>query len=132
MATTFHELTVGAVDPLTDDSAAVTFEVPDDLRELFDFAPGEALTLRRVVDGVEQRRTYSICAPAGSSGEALQDEAILVGEAALPQARRRRRPDLQALDAPPVFAGLAFAQVHGNELRRVAAFVGDRQVGTER
>ena len=63
----FHELTVREVEPLTDDSAAVTFDVPDDLRELFDFEPGESLTLRRVVDGVEHRRTYSICAPAGAA-----------------------------------------------------------------
>ena len=67
MATAFHELTVRDVEPLTDDSAAVTFDVPDDLRELFDFEPGESLTLRRVVDGVEHRRTYSICAPAGAA-----------------------------------------------------------------
>ncbi|WP_210440382.1 1,2-phenylacetyl-CoA epoxidase subunit PaaE [Nocardioides xinjiangensis] len=66
-APTFHELTVRAVEPLTDDSAAVTFDVPDDLRELFAFAPGESLTLRRVVDGVEHRRSYSICAPAGAA-----------------------------------------------------------------
>jgi ring-1,2-phenylacetyl-CoA epoxidase subunit PaaE len=62
---TFHPLTVRDVAPLTDDSVAVAFDVPDDLRELFEFEPGETLTLRRVVDGVEHRRTYSICAPAG-------------------------------------------------------------------
>ena len=67
MATAFHELTVRDVEPLTDDSVAVTFDVPDDLRELFAFEPGESLTLRRVVDGVEHRRTYSICAPAGAA-----------------------------------------------------------------
>ena len=38
--TGFHELTVAEVEPLTDDSAAVTFDVPDDLRELFVFVPG--------------------------------------------------------------------------------------------
>ena len=63
--TGFHPLTVAAVEHLTDDAAAVTFAVPDDLRELFDFAAGQSLTLRRTVDGAEQRRTYSICAPAG-------------------------------------------------------------------
>ena len=31
---TFHRLTVCDVEPLTDDSAAVTFEVPDDLVRL--------------------------------------------------------------------------------------------------
>ncbi|WP_210650569.1 1,2-phenylacetyl-CoA epoxidase subunit PaaE [Nocardioides sp. SYSU D00065] len=66
-ASAFHELVVRDVERLTDDSAAVTFDVPDDLRELFAFEPGEALTLRRVVDGVEHRRTYSICAPAGAA-----------------------------------------------------------------
>lgn len=63
----FHALRVRDVERLTDDAAAVTFDVPDDLREVFDFAPGESLTLRRTVDGVEHRRTYSICAPAGAA-----------------------------------------------------------------
>jgi ring-1,2-phenylacetyl-CoA epoxidase subunit PaaE len=59
--TDFHELTVARVDPLTDDSAAVTFAVPDALRSTFAFRPGQSLTVRR---GAE-RRSYSICAPAG-------------------------------------------------------------------
>ena len=63
----FHELTVRAVEPLTDDSAAVTFDVPDDLRELCAFEPGESLTLRRVVDGVEHRRSYALCAATSAS-----------------------------------------------------------------
>lgn len=61
----FHTLTVRSIEPLTDDSAAVTFDVPDHLEAEFDFAAGQALTLRRVIDGVEHRRSYSICAPAG-------------------------------------------------------------------
>ncbi|MFK0073909.1 1,2-phenylacetyl-CoA epoxidase subunit PaaE [Arthrobacter woluwensis] len=65
--TAFHALTVSAVESLTEDSAAVTFDVPADLAELFDFEAGQSLTLRRVIDGEEHRRTYSICAPAGSA-----------------------------------------------------------------
>ena len=64
---TFYPLTVTDVEQLTDDAAAVTFAVPDNLRETFDFAAGQSLTLRRTVDGVEQRRSYSICAPAGKA-----------------------------------------------------------------
>lgn len=64
--TGFHSLVVADVQHLTDDSAAVTFDVPGELRDLFDFAAGQSLTLRRVIDGVEHRRTYSICSPAGS------------------------------------------------------------------
>ncbi|WP_275005857.1 1,2-phenylacetyl-CoA epoxidase subunit PaaE [Promicromonospora iranensis] len=67
MTATFHTLTVTDVEQLTDDAAAVTFGLPAQLRGVFEFAAGQSLTLRRVVDGVEQRRTYSICAPAGSA-----------------------------------------------------------------
>jgi ring-1,2-phenylacetyl-CoA epoxidase subunit PaaE len=61
----FHTLTVRAVEPLTDDSAAVSFDVPGDLEAEFDFAAGQSLTLRRIIEGVEHRRSYSICAPVG-------------------------------------------------------------------
>jgi ring-1,2-phenylacetyl-CoA epoxidase subunit PaaE len=59
--TEFHRLTVERVDPLTADSAAVTFGVPARLAEKFTFAPGQSLTIRR---GGE-RRSYSICAAKG-------------------------------------------------------------------
>ena len=58
---TFHPLTVARVDALTDDAAAVTFRVPDELCDEFAFRPGQSLTIRRG----EERRSYSICAPAG-------------------------------------------------------------------
>jgi len=63
----FHTLTIAAVEKLCDDAAAVTFDVPDELRADYVFAAGQSLALRRVVDGVEERRSYSICAPVGSS-----------------------------------------------------------------
>jgi len=59
--TEFHRLMVARVDPLTEDSAAVTFDVPPGLAERFAFAPGQSLTVRR---GTE-RRSYSICAARG-------------------------------------------------------------------
>ena len=63
----FYPLTVKSVDHLTEDSAAVTFDVPDEYTELFDFDAGQSLTLRRIIDGEEHRRTYSICAPVGTA-----------------------------------------------------------------
>ncbi|HEY8371900.1 MAG TPA: 1,2-phenylacetyl-CoA epoxidase subunit PaaE [Pseudonocardiaceae bacterium] len=63
----FHPLTVSRVDRLTPDAVAVTFAVPDELAEEFAFRPGQYLTLRRTVDGREERRSYSICAPAGAA-----------------------------------------------------------------
>ncbi|WP_336113240.1 2Fe-2S iron-sulfur cluster-binding protein [Streptomyces sp. PTD9-10] len=60
----FHPLPVAAVDQLTDDSVALTLTVPPELREEYRHAPGQHLALRRREDGVEIRRTYSICSPA--------------------------------------------------------------------
>lgn len=66
----FHPLRVSAVEALTDDSVAVTFDVPAELRETFRHTPGQHLALRRIVNGEEIRRTYSICSPAAPAGAA--------------------------------------------------------------
>ncbi|MFF8772154.1 1,2-phenylacetyl-CoA epoxidase subunit PaaE [Kitasatospora sp. NPDC015120] len=63
----FHPLRVAGVEALCDDAAAVTFEVPPELAEQFAFAPGQSLTLRREVEGRDERRSYSICAPVGDA-----------------------------------------------------------------
>lgn len=62
----FHTLTVADVESLCDDAVAVTFDVPEHLIDEFDFRPGQSLMLSRTVDGVEHRRSYSICAPVGA------------------------------------------------------------------
>lgn len=59
-------LAVSRVDPLTDNSVRVTFEVPDHLRETFRFAPGQHITIHHRVDGQDVRRNYSICTSATS------------------------------------------------------------------
>ncbi|MGK5544357.1 2Fe-2S iron-sulfur cluster-binding protein [Streptomyces sp. URMC 127] len=66
----FHPLRVAAVDPLTDDSVAVTFAVPPALRETYRYAPGQHIALRRTTpEGTEIRRTYSVCVPPPAPGE---------------------------------------------------------------
>lgn len=57
----FHELTVSRIDRLTDDAVAISFAVPAELREDFDFAPGQHLTVRATIDGEDVRRSYSCC-----------------------------------------------------------------------
>ncbi|MGW0843915.1 1,2-phenylacetyl-CoA epoxidase subunit PaaE [Streptomyces sp. NPDC002787] len=63
----FHRLRVATVQPLCEDAVAVGFEIPAELAEEFAFAPGQSLTLRRQIDGRDERRSYSICSPAGSA-----------------------------------------------------------------
>ncbi|HEU5035903.1 MAG TPA: 1,2-phenylacetyl-CoA epoxidase subunit PaaE [Nocardioides sp.] len=64
MSTTFHSLRVAAIDELTEDAVALTFDVPDRLAEEFRFTHGQHLSIR---GGDDVRRSYSICT-APSSG----------------------------------------------------------------
>jgi ring-1,2-phenylacetyl-CoA epoxidase subunit PaaE len=61
----FRALTVARVDRLCADAVALTFAVPAGLAGEYSFRPGQSLTVRRFAGGEEQRRSYSICAPAG-------------------------------------------------------------------
>ncbi|MGV0961770.1 MAG: 1,2-phenylacetyl-CoA epoxidase subunit PaaE [Limnohabitans sp.] len=56
----FHDLTVAKVTPEAAGAVAITLAVPTDLREAFDFAPGQFLTVRASIDGADVRRSYSI------------------------------------------------------------------------
>jgi ring-1,2-phenylacetyl-CoA epoxidase subunit PaaE len=62
----FASLTVAAVDRLCADAVAVTFGVPPALADRYAFRPGQSVTLRRLLDGRDERRSYSICSPLGA------------------------------------------------------------------
>ncbi|MFC4095839.1 ferredoxin--NADP reductase [Euzebyella saccharophila] len=57
----FHSLTVKHIKPLTPSSVAITFSVPKDLIQTFDFIPGQYITIKKEIKGKELRRAYSIC-----------------------------------------------------------------------
>jgi ring-1,2-phenylacetyl-CoA epoxidase subunit PaaE len=62
----FHPLKVTAVERVAEDAACVTVEIPSTLRDAFAFHAGQYVTVRRMVEGREERRTYSIVtAPGG-------------------------------------------------------------------
>ncbi len=72
---TFHPLRVAQVEQLTDTSVAITFDVPEELAQEFTFEPGQHLTLRADIAGVDVRRSYSICLPRS---RALRDKQVRV------------------------------------------------------
>jgi ring-1,2-phenylacetyl-CoA epoxidase subunit PaaE len=62
----FHPLKVAAVERIAEDAACVTMEIPSALRDAFAFHAGQYVTVRRMIEGREERRTYSIVtAPGG-------------------------------------------------------------------
>src|SRR6476660_8370780 len=88
---TFHSLRVAAIDPLTDDAVALTFEVPPDLRDEYVFTPGQHVS---ILGADEKRRSFSIFTtpssgllrvgvkklPGGSFSEGVLD-TLKVGDA---------------------------------------------------
>ncbi|GAB3456872.1 phenylacetate-CoA oxygenase/reductase subunit PaaK [Massilia terrae] len=67
----FYPLTVAKVRHETRDAIAVTFDVPNELKQAFAYQQGQHLTLRAMIDGEDVRRSYSICS-------AVQDETLRV------------------------------------------------------
>jgi ring-1,2-phenylacetyl-CoA epoxidase subunit PaaE len=57
----FHRLAVSDLRRETADAVSLTFAIPKDLADDYQFLPGQYLTLRTMMDGEEVRRSYSIC-----------------------------------------------------------------------
>ncbi len=66
----FHSLTVKDIRHETDNARVLSFAVPADLRDNFDFKAGQYLTLEHNIDGEAVRRSYSIC--SGVNDDSLQ------------------------------------------------------------
>lgn len=73
----FHPLAITGRRAVADDAFALTFGLPEALRSDFHFRAGQHVALRTVIDGKEERRTYSIVNAEGAVdltiGVRLQD-----------------------------------------------------------
>jgi ring-1,2-phenylacetyl-CoA epoxidase subunit PaaE len=67
MSDTFHKLKIASTRKLEGDAIEIVFAVPEAARETFVFKPGQHMAVRATIDGVEQRRTYSICSGRGGA-----------------------------------------------------------------
>ncbi|MDD7885900.1 ferredoxin--NADP reductase [Flavivirga sp. 57AJ16] len=64
----FHKLTVKDIKRETDKSVSISFNVPDNLKDVFTFKAGQYITLKTFIKGSEARRDYSLCV-SPKSGE---------------------------------------------------------------
>lgn len=76
----FHQVPVKDVSRLTPDSVAITFDLPDELRDQFAFQPGQHLSVRTNLGGQDVRRNYSICSSAASGELRIGVKRIPGGE----------------------------------------------------
>jgi ring-1,2-phenylacetyl-CoA epoxidase subunit PaaE len=61
MDTHLYTLTVAEVIPETAEAKSIRFALPEELRPVFSFKPGQHLTLKADIEGEEVRRNYSLC-----------------------------------------------------------------------
>ena len=69
----FHDLQIARISPEAAGAVAIALNVPADLRDSFDFQPGQFLTLRASIAGEDVRRSYSI----SSARSQLQKHGVL-------------------------------------------------------
>lgn len=61
MAVTFHPLKLQDVQKETPECVVLTFDIPENLRNIFHYKEGQNITIRSTINGEELRRSYSIC-----------------------------------------------------------------------
>lgn len=61
MSLQFYKIRVKNIRKLTEDSVEVSFDIPENLKEIFQFTSGQYLTLKQMINDTEVRRSYSIC-----------------------------------------------------------------------
>lgn len=61
MSTEFYPLTIASVEQLTEEAIQLRFNIPAELTAEFAYQQGQHLTLKAFIDGVEVRRSYSVC-----------------------------------------------------------------------
>lgn len=57
----FHSIKVAELIKETKDTVSVTFDIPQHLQQSFQFIQGQYLTLRKIINGEDIRRSYSLC-----------------------------------------------------------------------
>ena len=60
MSKSFHTLKISKIESETDDTVSVSFAVPADLKDAFQYTQGQYLTLKFDINGEEHRRAYSM------------------------------------------------------------------------
>ncbi|MFD2551549.1 2Fe-2S iron-sulfur cluster-binding protein [Bizionia sediminis] len=75
----FHTLTVQEIHRETDKSVVITFQVPEHLKETYQFQAGQYITLKTRLNGQEIRRDYSLCSSPKSGQLQVAVKAVADG-----------------------------------------------------
>jgi ring-1,2-phenylacetyl-CoA epoxidase subunit PaaE len=57
----FHSIKIADIYKETKDCSVLSFEIPQELKQEFQYKQGQHLTLKAIIDGQDTRRSYSLC-----------------------------------------------------------------------
>lgn len=57
----FHSIKIADIYKETKDCSVLSFEIPQELKQEFQYKQGQHLTLRSIINGQDTRRSYSLC-----------------------------------------------------------------------
>ena len=61
MSIHFHKVKIKEIRKETNDCVSISFEIPNNLKDSFSFQHGQNITIKKDINGEEERRSYSIC-----------------------------------------------------------------------
>ena len=73
---TFYKVNIQEVKQETANAVSVLFDIPENLKQDFDFVSGQYITLQKVINGEEIRRAYSICSTPKSGDIRVAIKAV--------------------------------------------------------
>ncbi|WP_417876039.1 2Fe-2S iron-sulfur cluster-binding protein [Winogradskyella sediminis] len=115
----FHALTIKSIAKVTDQSVAITFDIPENLKETFSFKAGQYITLKTTINGEDIRRDYSICASQNSGAITVAVKAVENGTFSIYANTTLKAGDLLDVAAPN---GRFTFEANAAKTRTIAAF----------
>ncbi|SDS44075.1 ferredoxin--NADP reductase [Winogradskyella sediminis] len=115
----FHALTIKSIAKVTDQSVAITFDIPENLKETFSFKAGQYITLKTTINGEDIRRDYSICASQNSGAITVAVKAVENGTFSIYANTTLKAGDVLDVAAPN---GRFTFEANAAKTRTIAAF----------
>ncbi|KJD34126.1 flavodoxin reductase [Tamlana nanhaiensis] len=72
----FYNLSIKNITRLTDKAVSITFNLPETLKDTFNYKAGQYITLKTTIDGNEVRRDYSLCDAPNSGNLTVAVKAV--------------------------------------------------------
>lgn len=80
MSKHFHKLTVKEVVRETPKTVSILFEVPEEIKEEFEYKAGQYLTIKALINGEETRRSYSLSSFPGEDNIKISSKTVENGK----------------------------------------------------